>query len=57
MNVTPLKPNKDNWLAACIKGDTGKPLPIVANALAGLRGDPAVRDCCGYDEMLRRRCC
>jgi predicted P-loop ATPase len=53
MNVTPLRPKKDDWLANAIKGDTGKPLPILANVLAGLRSDPAVRDCYGYDEMLR----
>lgn len=26
-----------NWLDACIKGETGKPLPILANVLIGMR--------------------
>jgi predicted P-loop ATPase len=41
------------WLKRCIVSDTGKPLPIVANALEALRGDQAVRDALAYDEMLR----
>jgi hypothetical protein len=44
---------KKNWLAQCICGDTGKPLPIVANALLALRRDPAVMDLLAFDEMLR----
>jgi len=42
-----------DWVSACIRGDTNKPLPIVANVLTGLRGDPALRGCFGFDEMLR----
>jgi Virulence-associated protein E len=41
-----------SWLEDCIESDTGKPLPIVANAIEALRRDPAVRDCFSFDEML-----
>ncbi len=51
MSVAPFP--KKNWLAQCICGDTGKPLPIVANALRALRHDPAVMDLLAFDEMLR----
>src|SRR5438309_2303649 len=44
---------KKTWDARCIKGDTGKPLPILANALLALQSDPAVKDALAYDEMLR----
>jgi predicted P-loop ATPase len=38
------------WFSKCIKGATGKPLPILANALIGLRAEvPAMF---AYDEML-----
>ena len=40
-NVHPLHP-KGTWLARCILGDTGKPLPIVANAYEALCGDAAI---------------
>ena len=29
--------SRPKWHSQCIKGDTGKPLPILANALIGLR--------------------
>ncbi|MGA7185400.1 MAG: hypothetical protein WBY67_19260, partial [Pseudolabrys sp.] len=51
-NVHPLHP-KDTWLARCILGDTGKPLPIVANASEALCGDAAIQDALAFDEMLR----
>jgi predicted P-loop ATPase len=38
------------WFGKCIKGATGKPLPILANALIGLRAE--VPDMFAYDEML-----
>ena len=40
---------EDNW----IRSDRGAPLPILANVLTTLRGDPLVRDCFAFDEMLR----
>jgi predicted P-loop ATPase len=39
------------WLRDCIIGAAGRPLPILANALIGLRAD--VPDAFAYDEMLR----
>ena len=30
---------KTRWLLGCICGETGKPLPILANVLLGLRTD------------------
>jgi predicted P-loop ATPase len=41
---------KAKWLADCICGDTGKPLPILANVLIGLRA--VMPDAFAYDEML-----
>jgi predicted P-loop ATPase len=55
-NVTPFTPKgggKEKWLDACLKSDTGKLLPVLANALAILRLDGAVMDLVTYDEMLR----
>lgn len=40
------------WLDDCIKGETGKPISVVANALVALRSDPAMRECFSFDEML-----
>src|SRR5207249_48647 len=51
--VTPFKMIESAWLSRCVRGDTGKPLPIIANALEALRSDPALRDAFAYDEMLR----
>jgi predicted P-loop ATPase len=51
--VTPFPVTKDSWLAQCIKGDTGNPLPVVANALIAFRRDPAMRDAVAFDEMQR----
>jgi hypothetical protein len=39
------------WLADCICGDTGKPLPILHNALIALRA--VMPQTFAYDEMLR----
>jgi predicted P-loop ATPase len=39
------------WLAQCVLGDTGKPLPILANALIGLRA--VMPHTFAYDLMLR----
>ena len=52
MKVVSIKAD-DDWLARCIKGETGKPLPILANVLTALRSDPALRDAYAFDEMLR----
>jgi predicted P-loop ATPase len=52
MLVEPFSSNK-RWLAVCLKSDTGKPLPVLANALAILRLDTTVIDLVAYDEMAR----
>ena len=41
---------KPAWLAKCIVGETGKPLPVLANALTALRADWPEHF--AYDEML-----
>jgi hypothetical protein len=41
---------RDAWLAKCVLGDTGKPLPVVANVLAFLR--TVMPDHFARDEML-----
>jgi predicted P-loop ATPase len=39
------------WLADCIPGETGRPLPVLANALTALRAD--YPDTFAFDEMQR----
>ena len=39
------------WLADCINGENGKPLPILANALIGLRNE--LPEALAFDEMTR----
>jgi predicted P-loop ATPase len=51
MNIAAF-PIKDTWLAQCIS-ENGKPLPIVTNALVGLRRDPGLRDAFAFDDMQR----
>jgi predicted P-loop ATPase len=51
--IEPIKSNTEhnqNWLANCILDEKGKPLPVLANALIGLRA--VVPDMFAYDEML-----
>ena len=43
--------NKDGWLAQCVHGETGKPLAVLASALAALRA--VMPDAFALDEMLR----
>jgi predicted P-loop ATPase len=45
-----MPPNSSGWLAKCICGETGKPLPILANVLIGLRAEMV--GAFAYDEML-----
>jgi predicted P-loop ATPase len=49
-NARKKKQNRAKWLDKCIKSDTGKPLPILANALIGLRAE--MPEMFAYDEML-----
>jgi predicted P-loop ATPase len=42
-----------SWLDDCILDSYGRPIPNVANALAALRGDPALSDAVAFDEMER----
>jgi predicted P-loop ATPase len=51
MNVTPL-PTSNHWHSRCVLGDTGKLLPILANALVALREVPGLRECVAFDQML-----
>lgn len=39
------------WLKSCLTGDTGKPLPVLANALIGLRAE--LPYALAFDEMAR----
>jgi predicted P-loop ATPase len=43
-----------HWIRDAIKGETGKPLPNVANVLLALREDPGLRDAFAFDEMQRQ---
>ena len=46
--------SRGKWLAECIKGTSGSPLPIIANVLLALRHDHGLRDAFAYDEMQRQ---
>ena len=41
------------WLDKCQVNDKGEPIANVANALLGLRADPAIQDAFAYDQMQR----
>jgi predicted P-loop ATPase len=43
---------KPDWLHECLRNETGKPIPNLANAALALRSDPALRNMFAYDEML-----
>jgi len=45
-----MREKSTKWLDDCICGETGKPLPVLANALIGLRA--VFPDSIAYDEML-----
>lgn len=46
-------PDRPSWLVHCILGPNGQPVSDLANTLTALRFDPFLRDCFGFDEMLR----
>lgn len=47
------KARRGKWQNDCIKGRSGRLLPIVANALLALRRDGGLKDAFAYDEMQR----
>jgi predicted P-loop ATPase len=49
-NAREKKQKRAKWLDKCIKNETGKPLPVLANALIGLRTE--FPETFAYDEML-----
>jgi predicted P-loop ATPase len=52
MTVTTLRlASEPLWQADCLLDGNGKPLPVLANALAALRGDPALTACFAFDDM------
>jgi predicted P-loop ATPase len=42
-----------DWLDQCLFSKSGEPLPVLANALTGLRNDGQLKDALSYNEMLR----
>jgi predicted P-loop ATPase len=54
LRVVELPARPPDWLARCIRSETGKPLANVANVLRALRDDSGLRDAFAYDEMQRR---
>jgi predicted P-loop ATPase len=42
-----------DWVRNCLRGEYGRPIPNLANAMLALRSDPAFKDMFAYDEMLR----
>ena len=54
MKVTHLRHvSEPLWQADCLLDGNGKPLPVLANAMAALRGDRALAGCFAFDEMDR----
>src|SRR3569623_857926 len=51
VNLNDFRGDEPGWLDSCIKGDTGRPLPVLANALTGLRAEKP--DSLAFDEMTR----
>jgi predicted P-loop ATPase len=52
MSIARLRPVAvPSWQADCLLDSHGKPLPNLANAMAALRGDPALAKCFPWDEM------
>ena len=49
-NAREKKQKRAKWLDKCIKSETGKPMPVLANALIGLRAE--MPETFAYDEML-----
>jgi predicted P-loop ATPase len=43
---------KPEWLRECLRSETGKPVPNLANAALALRNDPAFKGMFAFDEML-----
>jgi len=50
IRLAALRDTEAGWLGICIKSDTGKPLPILANVLIGLRAQWS--NYFAHDEML-----
>jgi predicted P-loop ATPase len=44
---------RGKWLKDCITGTSGRPLPIIANALLALRRDSGLQDAFALDQMQR----
>ncbi|MET4201317.1 virulence-associated E family protein [Bradyrhizobium sp. LA6.12] len=44
---------RGKWQNDCIKSDSGRPLPIIANALLALRRDSGLQDAFAHDAMTR----
>ncbi|WP_426615382.1 VapE domain-containing protein [Bradyrhizobium sp. McL0616] len=47
------KARRSKWQNDCIKGESGRPLPIIANVLLALRRDSGLQDAFAFDEMAR----
>jgi hypothetical protein len=50
LNRTKEKGEAPDWLEECLKGETGRPLSVLANVLIGLRAVLPIAF--AYDEML-----
>jgi predicted P-loop ATPase len=53
VKLAELERNAPEWLHECLRGDSGKPLPNLANILVGLRNDPVLTRCFAFDQMLQ----
>jgi predicted P-loop ATPase len=48
-----LNDNQPEWVHDCVRGETGKPLPVLASVLVALRQEPSLQGVFAFDEMLR----
>jgi predicted P-loop ATPase len=46
--------NAPEWLAKCLRSDSGAPIPVLANAMLALRDDPAFASLFSFDLMQCR---
>lgn len=47
----PEEPADPDWISKCMSGKKGTPIANLANALRGMRSDPALRSSFAFDEM------
>jgi predicted P-loop ATPase len=52
VKLADVRASEPEWLAQCMRNSKGAPLANLANILIALRGEPLLKDCFAYNEML-----